>query len=236
MSHPGVDMRVGRDCFTQEGLEADINLPMDLSLYGFEDEGEPLMSQGPLAWTGETGLAETVFESPIGRDGVKSYTASPETVKMAGKDAMSTRWEPSSKPSRRRPTTERAPPRCNVESNRGGGRRDADDDYKLGHRLQRNRAAASKYRKKRRSWIRELEVSSAELVDQHASLKKEYKEVLEEAAQIKTWLMVHAVCHDPKIDMWIESEAACFVRRSHQQSPCEHRRPEMPRIGTSLCK
>ncbi|RCI11119.1 hypothetical protein L249_7744 [Ophiocordyceps polyrhachis-furcata BCC 54312] len=83
--------------------------------------------------------------------------------------------------------------------------------------LERNRVAASKCREKKKQWVHDLEASKAELERHHASLQREYGDLLDQATRIKTSLMAHAACNDHNIDSWIEAEATRFVERSHPQ-------------------
>ena len=80
--------------------------------------------------------------------------------------------------------------------------------------LERNRVAASKCREKKKQWVQDLESAKAELEQQHASLQAECASLLDEATQIKNWLMEHATCGDANIDAWIGNEAMRFVQRS----------------------
>ncbi|RDA84383.1 hypothetical protein CP532_2886 [Ophiocordyceps camponoti-leonardi (nom. inval.)] len=89
--------------------------------------------------------------------------------------------------------------------------------------LERNRVAASKCREKKKQWVHDLEASKAELERHHASLQREYGDLLDQATRIKTSLMAHAACNDHNIDSWIEAEATRFVERSHP-----HRNPTQP--------
>ncbi|KND86712.1 Cyclic AMP-dependent transcription factor ATF-7, partial [Tolypocladium ophioglossoides CBS 100239] len=80
--------------------------------------------------------------------------------------------------------------------------------------LERNRVAASKCREKKKQWVHDLESAKCELEQQHASLQAECAGLLDEATQIKNWLMQHAGCADANIDAWIGNEAMRFVQRS----------------------
>lgn len=91
-----------------------------------------------------------------------------------------------------------------------GSRRDA----RRSRCLERNRIAASKCREKKKQWVQDLESAKAELEQQHASLQAECAGLLDEATQIKNWLMEHAGCGDANIDAWIGNEAMRFVQRS----------------------
>ncbi|OTB18981.1 hypothetical protein K445DRAFT_32896, partial [Daldinia sp. EC12] len=73
--------------------------------------------------------------------------------------------------------------------------------------LERNRAAATKCRQKKKEWVTDLEETRFDLESQHNDLKKEYSNLKNEITLIKSQLMDHANCNDPNIDKWIENEA-----------------------------
>ncbi|KAI1475405.1 hypothetical protein F4774DRAFT_413928 [Daldinia eschscholtzii] len=77
--------------------------------------------------------------------------------------------------------------------------------------LERNRAAATKCRQKKKEWVTDLEETRFDLESQHNDLKKEYSNLKNEITLIKSQLMDHANCNDPNIDKWIENEAKRFV-------------------------
>ncbi|KAI1466381.1 uncharacterized protein F4812DRAFT_77098 [Daldinia caldariorum] len=77
--------------------------------------------------------------------------------------------------------------------------------------LERNRAAATKCREKKKEWVADLEETRFDLESQHNDLKKEYSHLKNEISLIKSQLMDHANCSDPNIDRWIENEAKSFV-------------------------
>ncbi|KAM4065813.1 bZIP transcription factor [Hirsutella rhossiliensis] len=123
------------------------------------------------------------------------------------------------KPPKKKPKTRSKTDLSETAATSGG--RKPKQDAKRSRCLERNRIAASKCREKKKQWVHELEATKDELESRHASLQREYSGLLDEATQIKTSLMAHAVCNDRNIDMWIESEAVRFVRRSnrrHQQA------------------
>ncbi|KAI1805418.1 hypothetical protein F4811DRAFT_222214 [Daldinia bambusicola] len=77
--------------------------------------------------------------------------------------------------------------------------------------LERNRAAATKCREKKKEWVTDLEETRLDLENQHNLLKKEHSFLKNEITLIKSQLMDHANCNDPNIDRWIENEAKRFV-------------------------
>ncbi|KAI8964042.1 hypothetical protein F5Y11DRAFT_345954 [Daldinia sp. FL1419] len=77
--------------------------------------------------------------------------------------------------------------------------------------LERNRAAATKCRQKKREWVTDLEETKFSLESQHNHLQREYSRLKNEITHIKAQLMDHATCNDPNINKWIENEAKRFV-------------------------
>jgi len=77
--------------------------------------------------------------------------------------------------------------------------------------LERNRAAASKCRQKKKKWVHELGENKAEMEGKHIELQREHGVLLGEVSMIKNLLMRHAGCKDPNIDHWIGLEAKKFV-------------------------
>ncbi|OTA94853.1 hypothetical protein M434DRAFT_10373 [Hypoxylon sp. CO27-5] len=77
--------------------------------------------------------------------------------------------------------------------------------------LERNRAAATKCRQKKKEWVSDLEETRFGLESQHNHLQMEYSNLRNEITQIKSQLMEHASCNDSNIDKWIENEAKKFV-------------------------
>lgn len=84
--------------------------------------------------------------------------------------------------------------------------------------LERNRAAASKCRQRKKQWQDGLERRKTDLESRYKALHRESKDLMEEVAQLKNLVMAHAGCNDANIDDWIRSEADSFVRRmsTHQ--------------------
>ncbi|KAI0166872.1 hypothetical protein GGR52DRAFT_78189 [Hypoxylon sp. FL1284] len=77
--------------------------------------------------------------------------------------------------------------------------------------LEKNRAAATKCRQKKKEWVSELEEARFGLESQNNHLQMEYSSLRNEITQIKSQLMEHASCNDHNIDKWIENEAKRYV-------------------------
>ncbi|TQV91777.1 hypothetical protein V2A60_006104 [Cordyceps javanica] len=86
-------------------------------------------------------------------------------------------------------------------------------DKRRKRNLERNRAAASKCRQRKKQWQDGLERKKMELESRYKALHSESKELIEEVAQLKNFVMAHAACNDANIDDWIRNEADSFVRR-----------------------
>lgn len=78
--------------------------------------------------------------------------------------------------------------------------------------LEKNRVAASKCRKRKKQWTENLEQKKSGLESVHAELQSEYMELLQETSELKNFLISHASCQDPNIDIWIKNEASKYVR------------------------
>lgn len=94
-----------------------------------------------------------------------------------------------------------------------GGATTGTADKRRRRKLERNRAAASKCRQRKKEWQDGLERKKIELESRYKSLHSEVKELMEEVAQLKNFVMAHAACNDANIDDWIRNEADSFVRR-----------------------
>ncbi|OAA34069.1 activating transcription factor 7a [Beauveria brongniartii RCEF 3172] len=81
------------------------------------------------------------------------------------------------------------------------------------HNLERNCAAASKCRQRKRQWQEGLESEKKELEERCKHLHVEAEEIIEEIAQLKDLVMAHAGCDNTNIDIWLQNEADSFVRR-----------------------
>ncbi|KAM3519646.1 hypothetical protein NHJ13051_007349 [Beauveria bassiana] len=101
-----------------------------------------------------------------------------------------------------------------TKSKRGGaGAAVGAADKRRKRNLERNRAAASKCRQRKKQWQDGLERKKMELETRYKALHGEAKDLMEEVAQLKNFVMAHAACNDANIDDWIRNEADNFVRR-----------------------
>ncbi|KAM3550369.1 hypothetical protein MY1884_008280 [Beauveria asiatica] len=101
-----------------------------------------------------------------------------------------------------------------TRSKRGGaGAAVGAADKRRKRNLERNRAAASKCRQRKKQWQDGLEHKKMELETRYKALHGEAKNLMEEVAQLKNFVMAHAACNDANIDDWIRNEADSFVRR-----------------------
>ena len=81
-------------------------------------------------------------------------------------------------------------------------------------RLQaRNRAAASKCRKRKKAWIGDMEDELATLRSRHTQLQASYADVLQEISQLKTYVLTHAMCDDPNIATWVHIESHGYAKQ-----------------------
>lgn len=96
---------------------------------------------------------------------------------------------------------------------KGGGCATGTADKRRKRNLERNRAAASKCRRRKKQWQDGLERKKTELESRYKTLRIESKELMEEVVQLKNFVMAHAACNDVNIGDWIRNEADTFVRR-----------------------
>lgn len=92
-----------------------------------------------------------------------------------------------------------------------------EDDTRRDRFLERNRIAASKCRQKKKVWVHDLEGSKQELENQNNNLHLEHNALVSELTRMKNVLMLHARCHDPNIDQWIDNEARKFVQNTAER-------------------
>ncbi|KJK74045.1 hypothetical protein H634G_10671 [Metarhizium anisopliae BRIP 53293] len=85
--------------------------------------------------------------------------------------------------------------------------------------LERNRVAASNCRKRKKKWVDELEKRNSRLEKRHKDLKTEYLFLVQEISGLKNYIVGHASCHDPNIDIWLESEASKYVCKLQSEGP-----------------
>jgi len=89
-------------------------------------------------------------------------------------------------------------------------------DTKRKSLLERNRMAASKSRQKNREWMDNLEKKCITLGSRNSDLQAECDTLMGEISRMKTQVMGHARCNDPKIDEWIKNEARMFLQSKLQ--------------------
>lgn len=78
--------------------------------------------------------------------------------------------------------------------------------------LERNRIAATKCRRRRNEWQRNLERKKTELENSYKALRTETTDLIEEVAKLKHFVLAHASCNDANIDNWIVYQADKFVK------------------------
>ncbi|KAG5989854.1 hypothetical protein E4U54_004237 [Claviceps lovelessii] len=84
---------------------------------------------------------------------------------------------------------------------------------KCNNALERNRLAATNFRKRTKESVHKLETVKANLESKHQELQSEYSKLSYEVLQLKNDLMFHAACHDDKIDIWIKREAQNYTQK-----------------------
>jgi hypothetical protein len=92
-----------------------------------------------------------------------------------------------------------------------------EEETKRNNFLERNRAAASKCRQKKKEWTSDLEQTKMELETHNAQLRAEFNNLQGEVSRARGLLMTHASCHDTNIDKWIENEAKRYVLGAGEQ-------------------
>jgi len=84
--------------------------------------------------------------------------------------------------------------------------------------LEKNRVAACKSRIRKKRWTETLEEKKQVLEASHRELQAQYVGLLQELSQLKDFLITHAACHEPNIDMWIQHEASKYVGKLTENS------------------
>jgi hypothetical protein len=77
--------------------------------------------------------------------------------------------------------------------------------------LAKNRVAACKSRIRKKRWTENLEDEKQMLETMRRQLQAEYLGLLQESSQLKDYLLSHASCHEPSIDIWIQHEASKYM-------------------------
>ncbi|QPH03880.1 hypothetical protein C2857_000290 [Epichloe festucae Fl1] len=93
--------------------------------------------------------------------------------------------------------------------------------------LERNRLAATNFRKRTKESARKLESAKATLESKNRELRSERSELSCEVLRLKNDLMLHAPCHDDKIDVWIKREAHNYIQElvSDEQQQQQQQQP-----------
>ena len=128
-------------------------------------------------------------------------------------DHKTTPKKPASRSKAKMPTKSRTATSSSKSKKGSATTATASVDKRRRRNLERNRAAASKCRQRKKQWQDGLERKKIELESRYKSLHSEVKELMEEVAQLKNFVMAHAACNDANIDDWIRNEADSFVRR-----------------------
>ncbi|KAF1732552.1 Transcription factor atf21 [Beauveria bassiana] len=120
------------------------------------------------------------------------------------------------------------------QSQRGGAITTGTADKRRRRNLERNRAAASKCRQRKKRWQEGLESKKIALESRYKALHIETKDLMEEVAILKNIVIAHAVCDDANIDDWIRNEADNFVRRMSgtQNAPVVSATPDSAAAGS----
>ncbi|XP_068598618.1 cyclic AMP-dependent transcription factor ATF-7-like [Brachionichthys hirsutus] len=118
---------------------------------------------------------------------------------MAGSSipAVPQRQEQSQQPSQNSDAPSPAQPQVSPAQPTGGRRRRAtemDPDERRQRFLERNRAAATRCRQKRKIWVNSLEKKADDLVNMNVSLSTEVTLLRNEVAQLKQLLLAHKDC------------------------------------------
>ncbi|XP_034530909.1 cyclic AMP-dependent transcription factor ATF-7b isoform X3 [Notolabrus celidotus] len=111
--------------------------------------------------------------------------------------AVPQRQEQSQQPSQNSDAPSPAQPQVSPAQPTGGRRRRAtemDPDERRQRFLERNRAAASRCRQKRKLWVNSLEKKADDLVNMNVSLTNEVTLLRSEVAQLKQLLLAHKDC------------------------------------------
>ncbi|XP_041806948.1 cyclic AMP-dependent transcription factor ATF-7b isoform X4 [Chelmon rostratus] len=111
--------------------------------------------------------------------------------------AVPQRQEQSHQPSQNSDAPSPAQPQVSPAQPTGGRRRRAtemDPDERRQRFLERNRAAASRCRQKRKLWVNSLEKKADDLANMNASLTNEVTLLRNEVAQLKQLLLAHKDC------------------------------------------
>ncbi|KZZ92883.1 transcription factor ATF2 [Moelleriella libera RCEF 2490] len=90
---------------------------------------------------------------------------------------------------------------------------DARTPHLPGSALERNRQAATKFRKRNKETVQKLEHTKDELERDNYRLKSDFAKLSEDVVKLKTDLMQHSQCRDGEIDTWIRTEAKKYTQK-----------------------
>uniref|UniRef100_A0A3B5MPD5 Cyclic AMP-dependent transcription factor ATF-7 n=1 Tax=Xiphophorus couchianus TaxID=32473 RepID=A0A3B5MPD5_9TELE len=135
--------------------------------------------------------------------------------------AIPQRQEQGQQPNQNSDTPSPAQPQVSPAQPTGGRRRRAsemDPDERRQRFLERNRAAASRCRQKRKLWVNSLEKKAEDLANMNISLTSEVTLLRNEVAQLKQLLLAHKDC--PVTVM--QKKAAFLGEEASREAPTEH--------------
>uniref|UniRef100_A0A8C6UM76 Activating transcription factor 7b n=1 Tax=Neogobius melanostomus TaxID=47308 RepID=A0A8C6UM76_9GOBI len=140
--------------------------------------------------------------------------------------AVPQRQEQSHQPSQNSDAPSPAQPQVSPAQPTGGRRRRAsemDPDERRQRFLERNRAAASRCRQKRKLWVNSLEKKADDLASMNVSLSNEVTLLRNEVAQLKQLLLAHKDC-----PVTLMQKKAALLGKSHYPA-----RPLSPALASS---
>lgn len=105
---------------------------------------------------------------------------------------------------------------------------DREKEAKRVHNREKNKDAAERARRKKKSYANHLEESKSELEHQNSALKLELETLADEAARIKAQLLGHVNCHDQDAGQWIDGEST-----QHTFKDGEHYNLTVDLLGSS---
>ncbi|MED6263896.1 hypothetical protein CHARACLAT_009336, partial [Characodon lateralis] len=138
--------------------------------------------------------------------------------------AIPQRQEQGQQPTQNSDTPSPAQPQVSPAQPTGGRRRRAsemDPDERRQRFLERNRAAASRCRQKRKLWVNSLEKKAEDLANMNISLTNEVTLLRNEVAQLKQLLLAHKDC-----PVTVMQKKAVFLaaggEEASREAPTEH--------------
>lgn len=155
-------------------------------------------------------------QGPAAQDGAGSGSGSIPAIPQ--------RQEQGQQPNQNSDTPSPAQPQVSPAQPTGGRRRRAsemDPDERRQRFLERNRAAASRCRQKRKLWVNSLEKKAEDLANMNISLTNEVTLLRNEVAQLKQLLLAHKDC-----PVTVMQKKAAFLaaggEEASREAPTEH--------------